>query len=216
MTKKVKSGTKTQKQIVKGIVENLKPVPCPAHPRYGAMQVPRPTKTNPKGCEPCWEYYRAKQLVNESLPELYVRRSGNPRSFAAPRDIARTGMEYFKWCSENEAVPTKTGMAVFMGVSTDTVRKYRIGDYDLKEDQPTYSAVVKRLDDVIIAGVEQRLLSGKGNPTAAIAWLNNAAGWSQNVRQQVEMGLKIQLVDYSEGEPWVKNASITASTGEAE
>jgi hypothetical protein len=176
------------------------------------MQIPRPSKNFKDGCPECWAFYRAKALVNETLPELYVRKSGNPRSFTTPAHIARAGMDYFKWCSENEQVPTKTGMAVFMGVCTDTVRKYRVGEYDRKGDKPAYSAVIKRLDDVLVAGVEQRLLSGKGNPTAAISWLNNCAGWSQNVRQQVEMGITVKLEDYSAGIPWTKNKAITEST----
>jgi hypothetical protein len=215
MTKKTKKQTKSKnksdKQIIDAMGLSAVPVPCPAHPRYGAIQVPRPTKLNPEGCEACWAFYRAKQLVNETLPELYVRKGGNPRKFAEPAVIAREGMGYFKWCAENEQVPTKTGMAVFMGVASDTLRKYRVGEYDRKGDKPTYSAVIKRLDDVIVAGVEQRLLSGKGNPTAAIAWLNNAAGWAQNTRTQVEMGLEIKLTDYSKGTAWSKNEAITAS-----
>jgi hypothetical protein len=125
-------------------------------------------------------------------------------------------MEYFQWCADNEQIPTKTGFAVFAGAASDTVRKYRVGEYDVKEDKPTYSAVLKRIDDVIVAGVEQALLKAKANPTAAIAWLNNNAGWSQNVRQQVEMGVKIQLVDYSEGQPWSKTVGITESTDEGD
>lgn len=207
MTKKSDQKDKTDKQIMEAMGLSAVPVPCPLHPRYGAIQVPRPTKKFKDGCPDCWNFYRAKQLVNETLPELYVRKAGNPRKFTEPRDIAKCGMDYFKWCAENEQIPTKTGFAVFSGASTDTVRKYRVGDYDRKEDKPAYSTVLKRIDDVIVAGVEQRVLSGKGNQTGAIAWLNNCAGWAQNTRQQIDMGLNITLTDYSEGKPWAKNVS---------
>jgi hypothetical protein len=150
--------------------------------------------------------------VNETIPELYVRQYGNPRKFTEARDIARAGMDYFKWCAENEQVPTKTGFAVFAGANSDTVRKYRVGDYDRKEDNPTYSAVLKRIDDVIIAGIEQVVLKSKGNTTGPIAWLNNNAGWSQNVRSQVDMDIEITLTDYSAGKPWSKSEAVPTPT----
>ncbi len=212
MTTKAKAATKADKVIMDAMGLQAVPVPCRLHPKYKAIQTPRPTTKNPKGCEPCWEFYRAKQLVNETLPELYVRRHGNPRKFEKPSDLAKLGMDYFRWCYENQQVPTKTGFAVFTGAASDTVRKYRVGDYDSKEDKPTHSAVIKRIDDVIVAGVEQRVLTSTGSQTGAIAWLNNCAGWSQNVRQQSEIGLTIKLEDYSKGKPWSKTPDAIDST----
>ena len=216
MTKKTKAVAKTKQQTERQIMDALGlqavPVPCDAHQRYQGMQKPRKTSKNPEGCPECWAFYNAKLLVNESLPELYVRRHGQPRKFTEAGEIATAGMDYFKWCHENEQIPTKTGLAVFMGVCTDTVRKYRVGDYDAKGDKPTHSAVVKRIDDVIIAGIEQVVLKSRGNTTGPIAWLNNNAGWSQNVRQQVEMGVTVKLTDYSKGIPWTKKPDTIEST----
>ena len=212
MTTKVKATSKADKQIMDAMGLHAVPVPCREHPRYKAIQTPRPTKKNPEGCKACWDFYAAKQLVNETLPELYVRRHGNPRKFDKPADLAGLGMDYFKWCYENQQVPTKTGFAVFTGAASDTVRKYRVGDYDAKGDNPTHSAVIKRIDDVIVAGVEQRVLAGTGNQTGAIAWLNNCAGWAQNSRQQIEMGVTVKLTDYSEGVPWSKKPDVIEST----
>ena len=212
MTKKLKKASSSDQQIMDALGLNAVPVPCKLHYRYQAIQKPRNTSKFKDGCPDCWSYYNAKLLVNESIPELYVRQYGNPRKFTDAGAIARSGMDYFKWCSENDQVPTKTGFAVFVGANSETVRKYRVGDYDRKEDNPTYSAVIKRIDDVIIAGIEQVVLKSRGNTTGPIAWLNNNAGWSQNVRSQVEMGVTVKLTDYSEGKPWTKTPTAIEST----
>lgn len=189
------------------------PVKCREHKTYNAIAAPRKTKKHPEGCVVCWEYYTALRAVKEDYEHLYLKAQGErgvgqPRAFESPQVLAEAGLSYLEWCIKNEKHPTKTGFAVFCGVCLDTVRAYRVGEYDVDKDgmehNPPYSIVVKKLDGCFIAKQEQRLLDARAAATNLIAWMNNNAGWAQNERRQIELGIEIRTIDYSGGTTFAK------------
>lgn len=186
---------------------------CKLHPRYQGKHRPRqPKDKRKKPCAECLEYYHALRQPGAvspsglSYPQAFVHavKTGR-RAFETPEDLVKAGVEYFIWCDLNEFVPTKTGFAAFNGLAAETVGKYRRGEKDQDEVQPSFSAVLKRIDTVIIANVEEKVLKARHAATGLIAWMNNAGGWSSGSGKDINLGLQINLTKFGDGAEYVGN-----------
>ncbi len=86
--------------------------------------------------------------------------------------------EYFKYAKENNKPYTKTGMAVYLGVVTLTLKHY-------KELNDEYKEIIEdafiRCEDWIV----ENMLTNKANATAAIFNLKNNYGWKDQSQLDV-------------------------------
>lgn len=127
-------------------------------------------------------------MVPSTLPETAVtprkRNPGRPRSFPSPKDLEERGLAYIEDCVATKKMPTKSGLAIFMGVSRDTVNHY--------QREEGYSDIVKKIYDHIEEHWTQSLM--RSYPTGSIFYLKNSFGWADRVESTMDINHNIFFV----------------------
>lgn len=100
---------------------------------------------------------------------------GKPPIFKSVKAMESAIDAYFAECADQERPLTITGLAMALGMTTETLRAYG------KKDE--YSATVKRAKQFVERFLEERLLSG-ANATGPIFNLKNNFGWKDKVEQE--------------------------------
>jgi hypothetical protein len=90
---------------------------------------------------------------------------GRPRLYTSEEEVHDIIEEYFATLSDDE-VPTMSGLALALGMCTETLRQYG------KQEQ--FSATIKKARQRVELGWEKLLMRGGAGP---IFWLKNNAGW---------------------------------------
>lgn len=96
---------------------------------------------------------------------------GRPMAFDSPEQMLELAEQYFKRCAERQGYPNVAGLAVSMGVITDTLLDYENGTHDDKD--PNFSVTVKMLKEHIANCKLENAAKGVYNPTIAIFDLKN-------------------------------------------
>lgn len=90
--------------------------------------------------------------------------AGRPRLFNSADEVQGIVNDYF--ATVEGEIPTMAGLALALGMSTETLRRYG------KEDE--FCATVKRARQIVETAWESALIKGGSGP---IFWLKNNAGW---------------------------------------
>lgn len=98
---------------------------------------------------------------------------GRPRAFNSPQELEEKLIPYLEDCKARKLLPTKTGLALFVDVSKDTLLEYA------KKEE--YSASVKKIFTAIEEAWTQNL--GKSYPVGSIFFLKNSFGWTDRMEQ---------------------------------
>jgi hypothetical protein len=91
--------------------------------------------------------------------------AGRPRLFDSAEDVQAIVDDYFANLKDGE-IPAMSGLALALGMSTETLRRYG--------NQDEFCATVKRARQKVEYAWEQALIRGGSGP---IFWLKNNAGW---------------------------------------
>jgi len=91
---------------------------------------------------------------------------------------------------EFEKYPTITGLALYIGVSDDTIYNW------MYRDNPPWVGTIKKAYQYISMVMQDRLLKGAGNIAGLIFWLKNVLNWTDRQEHQttnvIEIGSKLQ------------------------
>ena len=105
-----------------------------------------------------------------------VNLGGRPRLYETEEQLALVIGEYFQYCVNKEKRPTISGLALELGMTTQTLRQY--------EQKDKFSSTIKQAKQIVESNWEERLFSG--GCTGAIFWLkNNAKGWHDKTEQEL-------------------------------
>lgn len=114
-------------------------------------------------------------MEHTTLPEKAVvkRKPGHPRSFSSPADLESRVAGYFEQCEATKKMPTKSGLAIFFGISRDTLNVY--------EKESGYSDSLKR----IYAGIEEAWVQrlAQSYPVGSIFYLKNMFAYADKSEQ---------------------------------
>jgi len=108
---------------------------------------------------------------------------GRPKKFPTVQHLIDGCNNYF--ADEGNKPYTISGFCVFLDTTFDVLKDYENGVYGSE-----YSAVVKRVKAVILAGIEAGLMSGNGNPAGKIFILKNRYGWADKQEVNINEGSK--------------------------
>ena len=100
--------------------------------------------------------------------------AGRPPKFNTPEEMQEAIDAFYKESQDNEWPLTISGLALALGMTTESLRRY--------SEKDGFSATVKTAKAKVEADVERRLLSG-GAATGAIFWLKNNANWKDKTEQ---------------------------------
>jgi len=128
--------------------------------------VPNPQeKFGEEGAEPGDNSRFLRQaLVSWDLP---------PIDISDPAQVENRLKEYFTFCIENDKKPNMIGMANWLGVSRETVRTWKNGEY--RED--THSALIKKSLGLLEELWVDYMQNGKINPASGIFLAKNMFGY---------------------------------------
>ena len=109
---------------------------------------------------------------------------GRPPKFQSPSIFEAETEAYFKNCKANNKIPTKTGLALYLGTTAETLGRY--------EDKPRFSPIIKKAYDTIIEEWVQAAKRGEGvNPIFAMFYLKARHGWEDKQSVQLSGGLSL-------------------------
>lgn len=108
-----------------------------------------------------------KKEKDKENKELEKRKVGRPAKFTDSKVMQKAIDDYFLECETNEKPKTIMGLALALDMTRETFCQY-------EKDGP-FSDIVKKAKAKVVQEVEARLFSG--NPTGAIFWLKNHAGY---------------------------------------
>ena len=103
-------------------------------------------------------------------------RIGRPPKYKTPEEMQAAIDEYF----EEVNVPTVSGLALHLGMSTEALRNY--------EEKDDFLATVKTAKQRVEAFLEQHLLTGR-SAVGSIFNLKNNFGWKDKTEQDVNVSL---------------------------
>lgn len=118
-----------------------------------------------------------------------VNKAGRPFKFTDPDKLDSQIEDFFKWCKENNKIPTVTGLAVHLDTDRHTLL-----NYENSLDDPTYDKLdydvkvrlitsIKRAKQRVESEYEQALFN-KNSAVGAIFTLKNNYKWVD--KQEVE------------------------------
>lgn len=107
-----------------------------------------------------------------------VRGTTMPK-FDTPEEMELAIQNWWYACLDNETFPTKRGLALALGVSWKTLKKWGDG-----EKGEAYAEIIQRLDETLAELDEQAVLSGVVNPVTYIFRAKNYHGLKD--RQEIE------------------------------
>lgn len=109
---------------------------------------------------------------------IYTTKTGRPRIYESPDDMAEMIDKYF----EEEKIPTKTGLAMYLGF----VDKVSLKDYGKRDE---FSTLIKDALNRLELWWEQKLAGTC--VTGSIFWLKNNAGYTD--RQDINHSGSVEL-----------------------
>ena len=95
-----------------------------------------------------------------------------PIDIADPKQVEKRISEYFAFCLDNDKKPNIKELGNWLGVPTETVRRWRQGDYRTE----THCALIKKAVDIMESLWWDYAQNGKMNPAALIFIGKNAYG----------------------------------------
>ena len=95
-----------------------------------------------------------------------------PIDISDPKQVEHRIVEYFTYCADNDRKPNIKGLGNWLGVSDETVRRWRIGDYRTE----THCGVIKKAVDALQEMWWEYGQNGKCNPASWIFIGKNAFG----------------------------------------
>jgi len=142
----------------------------------------------------------------DTMDELLTVGNGIAPDTSGPRPIPKSGRRskyederlaqarismYFKKCEEAGKPYTVTGIANYLDVSMDTLRRMEKGENGYSHG---LSQLIKRAKNIVAQQVEEKILTDK-NPAGAIFWSKALMGWSDQPKQEsaASGGLSITL-----------------------
>ena len=111
------------------------------------------------------------------------------------KDFQKSVDEYFLKCEENGKPVTRTGLAVFLGLTKDELTKLRCGEKDTKTQK--YSEILRIADTKIEEYAESLLFTRYKGHTALMFYLKSNFGWNDKSGEETESGdisVKISIV----------------------
>lgn len=107
-------------------------------------------------------------------------KGGAPRRFPKPADLQKPITKYFKTRLEEGKQPFLTDLYNYLDITSDTWSDYT--------KLPEYTDVIKKARQLCEAGMVQKLLEGKVNPTGTIFVLKNHYGWRDRTETDITSG----------------------------
>jgi len=106
---------------------------------------------------------------------------GRPLKFTSVAIMQKAIDEYFKESEEKKKPLTISGLAMALGMTTETLRMYA--------EKDKFSATVKKSKQIVEEYIECLLISGQA-AAGSIFWLKNNAGWKDKTETDVTSGGK--------------------------
>lgn len=132
-----------------------------------------------------------------------IKYRGPAPKYTTGEQVEKEIQGYFKECSETESYPTVSGLAYWLGISRNTLIKYKEcveNGEALKhlDDSAKVDIVnsVKRAYEYIQNGYEDKLINGKTTPIGTIFALKNNFKWVDKQEiEQTNKTINVELED---------------------
>jgi hypothetical protein len=107
-------------------------------------------------------------------------KGGRPRAFENTKTLEGKIADYLKKCDKGGKLPTKGGLAIFLGITTETLLDY-------EKNKVEFSFAIKRAYGLIEETWTQRLNDPK-QVTGPIFYLKNAFHWRDRTETDITSG----------------------------
>ena len=142
---------------------------------------------------------------------LSARKIGRPLKFESPEVLQEKINAYFAECDKNKKNKTLSGLAVYLGTTTETLRRYEHID-----ENGEFSWIVKKAKTVIEDDLVRRMLAERGNVIKYIFLLKCNHGYiemeKRPVEQEIRQGIKVSIHGFYKDEPKIEGKAFQ-STG---
>ena len=141
---------------------------------------------------------------------LTTRKRGRPLKFESPEDLQAKVNDYFAECDKNKKNKTLSGLAVYLGTTTETLRRYERID-----ENGEFSWIVKKAKTVIEYDLVRRMLEDRGNVIKYMFLLKCNHGYVETekrpVEQEIRQGIQVHIHGFHKGEPKIEGQSFQSS-----
>lgn len=100
------------------------------------------------------------------------KKLGRPLSYSSPQEVSKQIGEYIQYCSDKELVPINSGLALWLGIDSQTMSEWR--------DNPAnpFSVILKKASELFHSFAQQKTLDGQINPILYMFLSKNYWGMS--------------------------------------
>ena len=126
-------------------------------------------------------------MPETALAQLYKPINPHPPLYETPQALEKGIADYFKWCLENERMPTVAGMAYHLGFAD------RQSMYDYEKRSPSFLHVLKKARTFMESDLAHRAILGKGSTPGVIFTLKAMHGWQETQQIQVDINQTVSV-----------------------
>lgn len=115
------------------------------------------------------------------------KRRGGPKRKYTPTRMKNEINKYFKWCEDEDQLPSIKGMMIFL-------KMYRDSFYDYLQ-APGYQDIMEHARLIISEWAERDVYNTKGMAAGKVAYMKNVHAWSEKIEQNTNMTQTVMTVD---------------------
>ena len=122
---------------------------------------------------------------------LSAKKRGRPLKFQSPVELEEKVNDYFADCERNKKHKTLSGLAVYVGTCTETLRRYEQND-----ENEAFCWIIKKAKTVIEDDLVRRMLEERGNVVKYLFLLKCNHGYIEKTaaEPQVQQGVQINII----------------------
>lgn len=131
----------------------------------------------------------SNRVVKKPLPRLdrdLVSKRGRKKKFT-PTTMRNKINKYFKWCEDEDEIPSIKGLTIFLKIYKDQFYKY------LK--YPEFTDMLEHARLIISNWAEEDVYNTKGMAAGKIAYMKNVHAWSEKIESKSEINQTVLTVD---------------------
>ena len=128
----------------------------------------------------------------------YEYTGGRPFSYESVEEFDKQVVAYFEYCQEKQLIPARPGLALWLGIDSDTLVKWKNDSANLMQDS------IKRAEEAMHMFTLQKAGEGKINP---ILYFFIAKNWygMQDKTEIVHKSSSTQAIDITEQQRILRN-----------
>lgn len=135
--------------------------------KYQAELVKKERSRKPKGDDGSPD--EKSEILQTSMEAIYLP----PIDINDPIQVENRIIEYLEFCKQTDQPPEKAGMASWLKVTTQTLRRWETGEFR----SSTHKAIIEKYVSILESYTVKLLLKGKIMPASGIFILKNQHGY---------------------------------------